>query len=239
MKYKEYLKLLEREGFDDIDQPFEKDEPKKEGEQYYYGEKDEDEVYNRTKGEDNFHYDDDEDDDDDEEDFSPEELDELRKRVYSDLDDKEETGIRDINKVLKSYSGKIEDDIEEEEEEDEVEMTEEEEEAYDNLAYTIRKMISGSKITNFHVYREGYDFSMQFVLSKKERLGNILHIMGVMKKLASDILIQYDAEIDLWETKKGEPLLSIDFWYSSKKTTNKKDDEGNYLQGDGDYGIPF
>ena len=230
MKFKEYLKILEREGFDDIDQPFEKDEPK-EGEQYYFGEEDEDEVYNKTK-DDDFHYEDDDEDDEDEEDeedFSPEELDELRKRIYSGLDDKEESGIKDINNVLKNYGTKVEDDDEDVEEE-EVELTEEEEEAYDNLAYTIRKMIAGSKISDFNVYRDGYDFSVQFVLSKKERLGHILHIMGVMKKIASDILIQYDAEIDLWETKKGEPLLSLDFWLNPKKSTSEKQS---------DFGLPF
>jgi hypothetical protein len=237
MKFQEYLKILEREGFDDIDQPFEKDEPL-EGSEYYFGEEDPDEVYARTKGNDDFHYDDDDDfDDDDDDDFeSEEEEEEAIKRVEDWAagvrSRAEERGIRDIDQVLKSYGTKHE---EEEEEEEEIEMTPEEEEAYDNLGYTIRKMISGSKISNFEVYRDNYDFTIEFTLSKKERIGNILHIIGVLKKIASDVLIQYDTEVDLWETKKGaEPLFSCEFTYNP----NKKEDKGGYL-GDEDYGLPF
>ena len=57
-----------------------------------------------------------------------------------------------------------------------------------------------------------------------------------LKKISSDVLIQYDTEIDLWETEKGgQPLLVVEFLYNPKK----KEDKGGYLDGDGDYGLPF
>ena len=37
--------------------------------------------------------------------------------------------------------------------------------------------------------------------------------MNILKKLENDILIQYDSEFDLWETKDGEPLVTAKFYY--------------------------
>lgn len=114
-----------------------------------------------------------------------------------------------------------EDDDEDEEEESgdvskrvEREYSEGEEEAIEHLASTIRGMISNLKITDFYVDYDNFDISIQFVLNKKERMGHLMKIMGLMKKLQTDILIQYEAEVDLWESKEREPLLTFNFFYN-------------------------
>ena len=112
---------------------------------------------------------------------------------------------------------KDDDDFEDEKEEEREEIMDgPEEDVMEHLASTIRNMISNLKIGEFYVNWEKYDISVQFVLNKKERFGNMMRIMGVLKKLQTDILIQYDAEVDLWETKEGDPLLTVNFYYSTK-----------------------
>lgn len=84
----------------------------------------------------------------------------------------------------------------------------------EHLASTIRSMISNLKISNFYVDTDNFDVSIQFILNRKERMSHVMKIMGIMKKLQTDILIQYEAEIDLWESKEREPLLTINFFYN-------------------------
>lgn len=95
----------------------------------------------------------------------------------------------------------------------------------EHLASLIRQMIKMSNIEDYYVTTDGYDLSIQFVLNKTERFAKIMKIMGLLKKLSTDTLIQYESELDLWETKEGQPLLTVDFYYDSKKGGSfKKDD---------------
>jgi hypothetical protein len=100
-----------------------------------------------------------------------------------------------------------------------------EDDALEHLASLIRQMIRLAGIDNYYVYTKKYDISIQFVLNKKERFSKMMKILGLLKKLSTDTLIQYESELDLWETKNDEPLLTVDFYYDSKKSgTYKKDD---------------
>ena len=95
----------------------------------------------------------------------------------------------------------------------------------EHLASLIRQMIKLANIENYYVTTDGYDLSIQFVLNKTERFNKLMKIMGFLKKLTTDTLIQYESEMDLWETKDGQPLLTVDFYYDSKKGGSfKKDD---------------
>ena len=97
--------------------------------------------------------------------------------------------------------------------------------ALEHLASLIRQMIKLAGIDNYYVYTKKYDISIQFVLNKRERFSKMMKILGLLKKLSTDTLIQYESELDLWETKNDEPLLTVDFYYDSKKSgTYKKDD---------------
>jgi hypothetical protein len=96
----------------------------------------------------------------------------------------------------------------------------------EHLASLIRQMIKMSNIENFYVTTDEYDISIQFVLNKTERFNKLMKIMGLLKKLTTDTLIQYESQLELWETKEGLPLLTIDFYYDDKKIgTFKKNDD--------------
>lgn len=98
-------------------------------------------------------------------------------------------------------------------------------EVLENLATLIRKMIQTAGISDYYVTTNNYDISIQFVFNKTEKLSRLLKVMGLLKKLYTDTLIQFEADLDLWETKDGRPLLTVDFYYSDyvKGKYNKED----------------
>jgi hypothetical protein len=95
----------------------------------------------------------------------------------------------------------------------------------EHLASLIRQMIKIASIENYYVYTSKYDLSIQFVLNKTERFTKLMKVMGLLKKLSTDTLIQYEAEVDLWETKDGHPLLTVNFYYDSNKSGSYKKDD--------------
>jgi len=95
----------------------------------------------------------------------------------------------------------------------------------EHLASLIRQMIKIAGIENYYVFTNKYDLSIQFVLNKTERFTKLMKVMGLLKKLSTDTLIQYEAEVDLWETKDGHPLLTVNFYYDSNKSGSYKKDD--------------
>jgi hypothetical protein len=95
----------------------------------------------------------------------------------------------------------------------------------EHLASLIRQMIKIANIENYYVFTNKYDLSIQFVLNKTERFTKLMKVMGLLKKLSTDTLIQYEAEVDLWETKDGQPLLTVNFYYDSNKSGSYKKDD--------------
>jgi hypothetical protein len=88
------------------------------------------------------------------------------------------------------------------------------EDILETLLSTLRKMIKNSNIENYYVFTDDEGcINIQFVLNKTEKFPNIMKIMNLLKKFESDILIQYDSEFDLWESKEGDPLLTAKFYY--------------------------
>lgn len=101
--------------------------------------------------------------------------------------------------------------------EQEPELDEEQIEAFEHLASTIRAMLKNSGFSDYYVFVEDANLKVQFVLNKRERFSRVVKVLAFLRKLSTDILIQYDSEVELWETRDGEPLLTVDFFYSSGK----------------------
>lgn len=113
---------------------------------------------------------------------------------------------------------------------DEDEVTDDD--VVETLLSTLRKMIKNSNIENFYVYVDGDGcINIQFVLNKKERYSSIIKIMNLLKKFESDILIQYDSEFDLWESKEGDPIITAKFYYdedvSNPTFEEEEEEKGN------------
>lgn len=94
-----------------------------------------------------------------------------------------------------------------------------------DTATMVHNIIEKSGIKNFYVSNNKDNISVQFVLNMSERFSSMMKIMSMIKKIQTEVLIQYDSEMDLWETKKGLPLLTFDFYYDPNvKGKFEKDD---------------
>ena len=102
----------------------------------------------------------------------------------------------------KKYGGQ------EEEEDDEMKA------AFEHLASTIRQMIRNAGIGNYTVTANDRDFVIEFILDQNRKFSSFMTLIGLMKKIHQDILIQYEPSVDLWYIKKDKrPLLTFDFYY--------------------------
>lgn len=87
----------------------------------------------------------------------------------------------------------------------------------ETLLYQIRKMINNTGMKDYFVYNNKYDITIEFIMNKTEKIGKIMQILSFLKKVSTDILIQYDSELELWETSEDKPLIAIDFYYENDK----------------------
>jgi hypothetical protein len=106
-------------------------------------------------------------------------------------------------------------EYQEEEQDDELKA------AFEHLASTIRQMIRNAGIQNFTVTVHDKDFVMEFTMEQDKKFSTFMTLIGLMKKVHQDILIQYEPAIDLWYTKDKKPLLTIDFYYKEGGSKSK------------------
>ena len=82
----------------------------------------------------------------------------------------------------------------------------------EHLLYLLRTFLKDSGITNVSLKNSDSSIKLEIVLKTKERLTDVIKTFAVLKKLSNDIMADYDAEFDIWETKQGDPLLIIDYY---------------------------
>ena len=121
--------------------------------------------------------------------------------TYDDEDDDEDYGHEYLN------SGQSRSSFRDEEYEDDVEQDD-----IQHLLYLLRTMFKNSGV-NVEVEHKNLDIMIYCVLSRKERLKDVINVFSVANKLKKDILPQYDCEFEMWETKRGDPMLTFNFYY--------------------------
>ena len=82
----------------------------------------------------------------------------------------------------------------------------------EHLLYLLRTFLKDSGIKNVSLKNSDSSIKLEIVLKTKERLADVIKTFSVLKKLSNDIMADYDAEFDIWETKQGDPLLIIDYY---------------------------
>ena len=137
-------------------------------------------------------------------------------------DDKYESNkLKKYNQFLNEEWDRWDDD---DEDEDEDENTDD----IDNLKYLLRKMITQAGIKNCEVTNTGMTLKVQIIpttygmIDHFYKLDEVINIYEVMKKIDKDVLVDFDLECDIWETKKVEPLFIFNFYSSDEYD----DDEG-------------
>lgn len=82
----------------------------------------------------------------------------------------------------------------------------------EHLLYLLRTFLKDSGINNVSLKNSDSSIKLEIVLKTKERLADVIKTFAVLKKLSNDIMADYDAEFDIWETKQGDPLLIVDYY---------------------------
>lgn len=82
----------------------------------------------------------------------------------------------------------------------------------EHLLYLLRTYLRDAGNKNVSVKDSGSSIKVEIVLNKTENLSDVIKTFATLKKLSNDIMADYDSEFDIWETKKGDPLLIIDYY---------------------------
>ena len=104
----------------------------------------------------------------------------------------------------------------------------------DELCFWVRKMFSTHKIES-KVESEDYNLHSYIFLNKREKIGSLLKIFNVVSKIKNELLTEYSAEVELYENKKGLPILKFDFYWSD----GEEDDIDDVKVDDSDGKLPF
>ena len=141
--------------------------------------------------------------------------------------------------TLKSYSSFVNEAIwEEEDEEDEFQNEygngDDDESSNDNmehLLYLLRQLLSKAGIKNINITNQGLSLKIEVIppsygmVDYFYKLDDVITIYETIKKIDKDVLVDYDLECDIWETKKMEPILIFNF-YSLDDDFENNDDYG-------------
>ena len=140
--------------------------------------------------------------------------------------------------TLKSYSSFVNEAIwEEEDEEDEFQNeygNGDDESSNDNmehLLYLLRQLLSKAGVKNVNITNQGLSLKIEVIppsygmVDYFYKLDDVITIYETIKKIDKDVLVDYDLECDIWETKKMEPILIFNF-YSLDDDFENNDDYG-------------
>jgi hypothetical protein len=86
----------------------------------------------------------------------------------------------------------------------------------ENLMSLLRRYIRNAGYDTPYVSYDGEAIAIQFILNPTETMNSVMRVMHLLKKLQSDILIEYDSEVDIAETTGGKPLLTVLFYYQGQ-----------------------
>ena len=101
-----------------------------------------------------------------------------------------------------------------------------------NLSYLIRQLFKNTNI-EVDVDYDGLDIKLYIFLNRREKMKNLLKTFDVVFKLKKDILPQYHAEVELYESKAKNPVLCFGFDYVAEGGVVKKEES---IYGDKDHG---
>jgi hypothetical protein len=86
----------------------------------------------------------------------------------------------------------------------------------DNICELIRDMFNLSGLKAF-VESDEMDITVSVEMKNKDKLKRLLKVLEVAKRLQKDVLVEYECEFEVWETKKEKtPLLVFNFYVTGE-----------------------
>ncbi len=143
-----------------------------------------------------------------------------QKVTTLDIEEEEEDDKYE-SKKLKKYDQFLTErywDDEEGQYEDDEDDEDDQEKNIEHLKYLLRQMLTKAGIKNSTITNNGLNLKIQIIptsygmVNYFYKLDDIIHIYETIKKFDKDILVDFDLECDIWETKKIEPLFIFNFY---------------------------
>lgn len=144
-----------------------------------------------------------------------------QKMTTLDIEEEEEDDDKYESKKLKKYDQFLTErywDDEEGQYEDDEDDEDDQEQNIEHLKYLLRQMLTKAGIKNSTITNNGLNLKIQIIptsygmVNYFYKLDDIIHIYETIKKFDKDILVDFDLECDIWETKKIEPLFIFNFY---------------------------
>jgi hypothetical protein len=138
-----------------------------------------------------------------------------QKITTLDIEDDDKYESQKLKKYEQFLTEKYWDD---EDGQDEDEEDNDKEQDIEHLKYLLRQMLTKAGIKNSTITNNGLNLKIQIIppsygmIDYFYKLDDIIHIYETIKKFDKDILVDFDLECDIWETKKIEPLLIFNFY---------------------------
>lgn len=82
----------------------------------------------------------------------------------------------------------------------------------EHLLYLLRTYLRDGGAKEVSVRNSSSSIKVEIVMKREENLSDVIRLFATLERLSNDIMADYDSEFDIWETKKGEPLLIIDYY---------------------------
>ena len=82
----------------------------------------------------------------------------------------------------------------------------------EHLFYLLRKYLRDAGVRNADVRGSASAIKMEVTMRKEEKMADVISVFATLRKISEEILADYDCDFDIWRSKKGEPLLIIDFY---------------------------
>lgn len=100
----------------------------------------------------------------------------------------------------------------------------------ENLSTVLRQMAKKQGFHSFFVSIEEDHILIEVIMNKEETFQRMFNLLEFMRKIKKDYLVGFKCDMDLWETKKGLPIFTFEFYYSSTSgaPTYEYDDEFPY-----------
>ena len=102
----------------------------------------------------------------------------------------------------------------------------------EHLLYLLRQLLSKAGIKNMNITNQGLSLKIEVIppsygmVDYFYKLDDVITVYETIKKIDKDVLVDYDLECDIWETKKMEPLLIFNFYSLDDDLENNDDDYG-------------
>jgi hypothetical protein len=90
-----------------------------------------------------------------------------------------------------------------------------------HVSSEIRRLGNPYRFKNLQVSIEEDHILVEVVMNKTEKFNQLSRFFYFIEQVKNQILVGFEVDMDLWETKKGDPIFTLEFYMKSKQPTTQ------------------